>query len=73
MIFAAGVAGRDDAYEQPFNSLDLVYTWYPNFNSKVKFKVQNLLNEDKEVTQSDIIVRSRDEGTELSISYSYEF
>ncbi|MCF7499723.1 MULTISPECIES: TonB-dependent receptor [Pseudoalteromonas] len=72
-ILAAGVAGRDDAYEQPFNSLDLVYTWYPDFNSKVKFKVQNLLNEDKEVTQSDIIVRSRDEGTELSISYSYEF
>lgn len=72
-ILAAGVAGRDDAYEQPFHSLDLVYTWYPDFNSKVKFKVQNLLDEQKEVTQSDIVVRSREEGVEFSVSYAYEF
>ncbi|MEO2268606.1 TonB-dependent receptor [Pseudoalteromonas sp. YIC-656] len=72
-ILAAGVAGRDDAYEQPFHSLDLVYTFYPDFNSKVKFKVQNILNEDQEVTQSDIVVRSKDEGVGLSLSYSYEF
>ncbi|WP_440056401.1 TonB-dependent receptor plug domain-containing protein (plasmid) [Pseudoalteromonas sp. T1lg65] len=72
-ILASGIGGRDDAYEQPFHSLDLVYTWYPDFNSKVKFKVKNLLGEDQEVTQSDVIVRKRDKGTELSLSYSYEF
>ena len=72
-ILAAGVNGRDDAYEQPFHSLDLVYTFYPDFNSKVKFKVKNLLDEDVEVTQSDVIVRSKDEGVEFSLSYSYEF
>ena len=67
------MAGRQDAFEQPFHSLDLVYTWYPDFNSKVKFKVQNLLGEEQEVTQSDIIVRSKEIGTGFSLSYSYDF
>lgn len=72
-ILAAGIAGRDDAYEQPFNSLDLVYTWYPDFNSNVKFRIKNLLDEQQEVTQSDIIVRSKEIGTSFDISYSYSF
>lgn len=72
-ILAAGIAGRDDAYEQPFNSLDLVYTWYPDFNSNVKFRIKNLLDEQQEVTQSDIIVREIEMGTSFDISYSYSF
>ncbi|NOU50222.1 TonB-dependent receptor [Pseudoalteromonas sp. JBTF-M23] len=72
-ILASGIGGRQDAFEQPFHSLDLVYTWYPDFNSKVKFKVKNLLNEDQEVTQSDLIVRQKEVGTTVSVNYSYEF
>ena len=72
-ILAAGVGGPDDAYEQPFHSLDLVYTWYPDFNSNVKFKVKNLMNEDQEVTQSDVVVRSKEVGMTFDISYSYSF
>ena len=72
-ILAAGVAGRDDAYEQPFHSLDVVYTYYPDFNSKIKFKVKNLLNEDQEVFQSDVVVRQREKGMAFSVSYTYEF
>ena len=72
-ILAAGVGGREDAYEQPFHSLDLVYTYYPDFNSKIKFKVKNVLNEDQEVTQSDVVVRAREKGMAFSVSYTYEF
>ncbi|MCV2884840.1 TonB-dependent receptor [Aestuariibacter sp. AA17] len=72
-ILAAGIAGREDAYEQPFHSLDAVYTYYPNFNSTVKFKVKNILGEEQEVTQSDIVVRSKEVGTEFSVSFKYEF
>ena len=72
-ILAAGVAGRDDAYEQPFHSIEAVYTYYPNFNSTIKFKVKNLLGEDQQVTQSDVVVRDRDVGTSFSLSYAYEF
>ena len=72
-IIASGVAGREDAFEQPFHSLDLVYTYYPDFNSKVKLKVQNLLDEEQEVTQSDIVVRSKSVGVTVGLSYTYEF
>jgi outer membrane receptor protein involved in Fe transport len=72
-ILAAGVAGRQDAYEQPFHSLYAVYTYYPNFSSTIKFKVKNILGEDQEVTQSDIVVRAKEAGTSFSVSYNYEF
>ncbi|MFC3094370.1 TonB-dependent receptor [Alteromonas sediminis] len=72
-ILAAGLGGREDAFEQPFHSLDVVYKYYPDFNSTVSFKVQNLLDESQEVTQSDIAVRDREEGMSFSVSYQYEF
>lgn len=72
-IIASGIGGREDAYEQPFHSVDAVYTYYPDFNTTVKVKLQNLLGEDQEVTQSDIAVRSRDRGVGASLSYRYEF
>ncbi|MCH2055708.1 MAG: TonB-dependent receptor [Thalassotalea sp.] len=72
-IIASGVADREDAFEQPFHSLDLVYTYYPSFSSKVKFKIQNMLGEDQEVLQSDVIVRSKEVGTTFSLSYTYDF
>jgi len=72
-IIASGVADREDAFEQPFHSLDLVYTYYPSFSSKVKFKVQNMLDEEQEVLQSDVVVRSKTVGTSFSVSYTYDF
>jgi hypothetical protein len=72
-ILASGVGGREDAFEQPFHSLDMVYTYYPSFDSSIKFKVKNILGEDQEVTQSDIIVRSKEVGKIIELSYKYEF
>jgi hypothetical protein len=72
-ILAAGIGGRGDAYEQPFQSLDLVYNYYPDFNSKVSLKVQNLLGEDQDVTQGGVTVQAREVGQIISLSYSYEF
>ncbi|WP_286235107.1 TonB-dependent receptor plug domain-containing protein [Thalassotalea sediminis] len=72
-IIASGVGGREDALEQPFHALDFVYTYYPDFNSKVKLKVKNLLDESQEVTQSGVIVREKEVGTSISLSYTYEF
>ncbi|GAC18204.1 TonB-dependent receptor plug domain-containing protein [Paraglaciecola arctica] len=72
-ILASGIGGRGDAYEQPFHSLDAIYTWYPDFNTKVKFKVKNLLGANQEVLQSGVAVRTREIGTTFGVSYSYEF
>ncbi|MFT5759118.1 MAG: TonB-dependent receptor [Alteromonadaceae bacterium] len=72
-IIASGVGGREDALEKPFHALDFVYTYYPSFNSQVKLKVKNLLNESQEVSQSGIAVREKEVGTTLSLSYKYDF
>ncbi|MEG3768058.1 TonB-dependent receptor domain-containing protein [Alteromonas sp. 14N.309.X.WAT.G.H12] len=72
-ILASGINGRDDAFEQPFHSLDVVYSYYPTFNSTIKLRLKNLLGEDQEVTQDGITVRSRTIGTSVKLSYQYEF
>ena len=72
-ILASGVGGREDAFEQPFHSVDAVYTYYPSFNSTIKLKVKNLLGEDQEVTQSGIVVREKEVGTVINVSYKYDF
>lgn len=68
-----GGQGIDDAYEQPFHSLDAVYTWYPDFNSNVKFKIQNLLGEDIEIEQNGQLIQSQTVGTSITLEYSYSF
>lgn len=72
-ILAAGVNNFDDAYEQPLHSLDMVYSYYPNFNSTLTFKVKNVLGQDFEVEQNDVLIRQKESPTEISLSFSYEF
>lgn len=72
-ILIPGIDGFDDSYEQPFHSLDTVYKYYPNFNTTVTFKVQNLLGESKSLEFEDVLLRSETKGTKLSLSLKYEF
>lgn len=72
-IIVPGARTAQDAEEESFHSLDVVYTFYPSFNSTLKFKVKNVLNEDKEITQNELTKWSKEVGTSLDISYSYEF
>ncbi|KFZ30461.1 hypothetical protein IDSA_10390 [Pseudidiomarina salinarum] len=68
-----GGRGIDDAFEQPFHSLDAIYTWYPDFNSKLRLKVQNLLGEDTEIMQNGQVIQKQTVGTSVSLEYSYSF
>ncbi len=72
-ILASGINGREDAYEQPFQSLDFVYSYYPDFNSTIKLRLRNILGEDQEVMQNGITVRSRTIGTTAQVTYKYDF
>lgn len=72
-ILIPGIDGFDDDFEQPFNSLDLVYKYYPDFNSTLTFKVQNVLNEERIIEFEGIERRRETRGTSLSLSYKYEF
>jgi TonB-dependent receptor len=72
-ILIPGIDGFDDSREQPFHSLDVVYKYYPDFNSTLTFKVQNMLDQKQEIEFEGITLRSKTKGTELSLSYKYEF
>ncbi len=72
-IIIPGIDGFDDSYEQPFHSLDLVYTYYPDFNSTVKFKLQNMLDQEKKLEFEDVTLRSETRGIGFSVSYKREF
>ena len=55
-VFFAGISGQPDGYEQPFNSLDFVYSFYPTENLSFKLRVRNILDSTVEVKQGDVSV-----------------
>lgn len=72
-IIVPGVNGFEDAKEQSFNSLDLIYTWFPTYSSTVKARIKNILNEDKVIKQNGVDLLRETVGTAFSIQYSQEF
>jgi len=72
-ILIPGIDGFDDNFEQPFHSLDMVYKYYPDFNSTVTLRVQNILGEDREIEFNDTLLRSETRGTGIRLSYKYDF
>ncbi|CAM3657393.1 TonB-dependent receptor domain-containing protein [Rheinheimera salexigens] len=72
-IAFAGVNDKDDAYEQPFNSLDLTYSYTPSENLSLKLAAKNLLDQDVEILQQGQILQRRAEGQDYSLSLSYNF
>jgi outer membrane receptor protein involved in Fe transport len=72
-IIIPGIDGIDDAYEQPFHSLDMVYTYYPTYSSTLKFKVQNILNQKKEIEFEDTLMRSETKGVAFEVALKWDF
>ena len=72
-ILIPGIDGFDDNFEQPFHSLDMVYKYYPDFNSTVTLRVQNILGEDREIEFNDTLLRSETRGTGIRLSFKYDF
>jgi TonB-dependent receptor len=72
-IIIPGIDSKDDAYEQPFHSLDIVYTYYPTYSSTLKFKVQNILNQKKELEFEDTLMRSETKGVAFEVALKWDF
>lgn len=70
-LFFAGRAGAPDAYEQPFTSLDLVYSIYPTSQFSVKFRLQNLLDENIEIDQGGVTVLEQEIGVVYKIDATW--
>jgi outer membrane receptor protein involved in Fe transport len=72
-IFFAGRNGADDAREQPFTSLDFIYSFYPSEKLSIKLRLQNLLDEDTVIEQGGVDVLEQTLGTAAKIDFSYRF
>jgi len=72
-IFFAGRNGAEDAWEQPFNSLDLVWSWYPTDALSLKLRVQNVLDEKFEIQQAGVTVLEQTIGTSFKFDATYKF
>ena len=71
-IFFAGIRGFDDAYEQPFHSLDFVYSWYPTDNLSFKLRFQNLLDETTTIEQEGVEILDQTVGLSFLFDVKYE-
>lgn len=77
-IFFAGTQGNDDAFEQPFHSLDLIYNWYPTQQLSLKVKVSNLLDSQREFEQENAagrntVILEQEVGTSFGVSLSWKY
>ena len=62
-----------DVIEEPFQSLDFTYFWYPTDRLTVKAKLQNLLDEEIELTTGGITNFLEKPGLSYSATVSWSF
>ncbi len=79
LFFAArNIGDHQDAFEQPFNSLDITYSYYPTENVTTKIKIGNILNQERifeQINSNDVnveILRQK-VGTSFSLDLKYSF
>ena len=72
-IFFACREGADDATEQPFDSLDLVYSFHPTEKLTFKLRLQNLLDEDIVIDQGGMDVLEQKAGQTAKLVITYRF
>ena len=70
-IFFAGINGQGDAFEQPFGSLDLVYSFFPTERLSVKLRARNLLDESVQIEQDGIVVIEQSMGATVQLDASW--
>lgn len=72
-IYFGGRNQTPDAFENPFHSLDLTYTYYPTDRISVRLRAQNLLGENREFYQDDVKIIDAETGSRLRLDLSWKF
>jgi len=72
-LFFAGRGGEPDAYEQPFHSLDLTYSYYPTDALSVKLRLQNMLDSNVVIEQGGVDVIDQSVGSTIKLDLTYAF
>jgi outer membrane receptor protein involved in Fe transport len=72
-LYVAGRTGAPVGYEQPFQSLDATYFWYPTDNMTLKLKAQNILADTITIAREGVIVFEEDPGVTYAVSFQWSF
>jgi TonB-dependent receptor len=70
-VFFAGRGGAEDTYEQPFDSVDLVYAYYPTEQLTLRFRMQNLLDEKVQLEQAGVTILEQSVGTTAKLDVKW--
>lgn len=71
-IYFGGRNQTLDAFENPFHSLDLTYSYFPTDRITVRLRAQNLLNENREFYQNDVKIVDVETGSRLRLDLSWK-
>lgn len=72
-LYTSGRNGVPDAFEQPFQSLDFTYFWYPTELLTLKFKAQNILDEATTIERDGVEIFKEEPGQTFAVSLSLAF
>ena len=60
-----------DAFEQPFHSFDLTYSWYPRDEIILQAKLRNLLDETIEIEREGVTTFEEKPGMGVAVSFEW--
>ena len=72
-LFFAGRNGAADAYEEPFTSLDLVYSYYPADSLSLRLRAQNLLGDSIDIKRGDVVTLTQKLGRTFRLDATLRF
>ncbi len=72
-LYYAGRLGNPDAFEQPFNSVDMTYSYYPTDTFTLKLKLKNLLDENTVIERSGVTTYEKEVGIGASLAVQYKY
>jgi TonB-dependent receptor len=70
-LYVAGRNGAPDGFEQPFHSVDVVYSWYPTDRMTFKAKLQNILGEKIRIEREGVTTFEEDPGSTFAVSFQW--
>jgi outer membrane receptor for ferrienterochelin and colicin len=70
-LYVAGRNQAPDGYEQPFESLDLTYSWYPSDMLTFKAKIQNILDDTITIERAGVSTYVRKPGRLFAMSVQW--
>ena len=72
-LFVAGRNGAPDAFEQPFHSLDLTYSWFPTDFITLKLRLRNALDEATVIKRAGVQTFEEKPGRTLALNFKWDY